>query len=65
MSAQGVCGPPDHARRAIGWALAGVMLASFAAGVVAFAPAEHRAQKLAQMRQRYAAKYSARLKRKP
>jgi hypothetical protein len=41
------------------------MLASFAAGVVAFAPAEHRAQKLAQMRQRYAAKYSARLKRKP
>lgn len=57
--------PPDRARRAIGLGLAGVMLASFIGGVVAFIPAEHRADKLAQMRRRYAAKYFARLKRTP
>ena len=42
--------------RRVAWLLAGLILLSFAFGVAMFLPAEHRAQKLEQMRQKYLAK---------
>ena len=42
--------------RRIAWLLAGLILLSFAFGVAMFVPAEHRAQKLEQMKQKYQAK---------
>ena len=42
--------------RRVGWLLAGLILLSFAFGVAMFLPAEHRAQKLEQMKQKYQAK---------
>ena len=42
--------------RRVAWLLAGLILLSFAFGVVMFLPAEHRAQKLEQMQQQYQAK---------
>jgi hypothetical protein len=42
--------------RRIAWLLAGLILLSFAFGVAMFLPAEHRAQKLEQMQQKYQAK---------
>ena len=42
--------------RRVAWVLAGLILLSFAFGVVMFLPAEHRAQKLEQMKQKYQAK---------
>jgi hypothetical protein len=42
--------------RRVAWLLAGLILLSFAFGVAMFLPAEHRAQKLEQMQQKYQAK---------
>jgi len=42
--------------RRVAWLLAGLILLSFAFGVAMFLPAEHRAQKLEQMKQKYQAK---------
>jgi hypothetical protein len=42
--------------RRVAWLLAGLILVSFAFGVAMFLPAEHRAQKLEQMQQKYQAK---------
>jgi hypothetical protein len=42
--------------RRVAWLLAGLILFSFAFGVAMFLPAEHRAQKLEQMQQKYQAK---------
>jgi hypothetical protein len=42
--------------RGVAWLLAGLILLSFAFGVAMFLPAEHRAQKLEQMKQKYQAK---------
>jgi hypothetical protein len=42
--------------RPVAWLLAGLILLSFAFGVAMFLPAEHRAQKLEQMQQKYQAK---------
>lgn len=39
--------------RRVAWLLAGLILLSFAFGVAMFLPAEHRAQKLEQMKQKY------------
>ena len=44
--------------RQIAWLLAGLMLLSFAFGVAMFLPAEHRALKLEEFRQKYQAKHS-------
>jgi hypothetical protein len=41
--------------RRVAWLLAGLILLSFAFGVAMFLPAEHRAQKLEQMKQKYQA----------
>ena len=46
----------DKSSRPIAWLLAGLMLLSFAFGVAMFLPAEHRAQKLEQMKQQQQAK---------
>ena len=46
----------DKSTRQIAWLLAGLILLSFAFGVAMFLPAEHRAQKLEQMKQKYQAK---------
>ncbi len=46
----------DKSTRRIAWLLAGLILLSFTFGVAMFLPAEHRAQKLEQMRQEYQAK---------
>ena len=40
----------------VAWLLAGLILLSFAFGVVMFLPAEHRVQKLEQMKHKYQAK---------
>lgn len=40
----------------VAWLLAGLILLSFAFGVAMFLPAEHRAQKLEQIKQKYQAK---------
>lgn len=63
--AHGDAEPPDRLRRKIGWGLGAAMLLSFMGGVVAFMPAEHRARKLQEMKLRYAAKYSHRLRAAP
>jgi hypothetical protein len=42
--------------RTVAWLLAGLILLSFAIGAAMFLPAEHRAQKLEQMKQKYQAK---------
>jgi len=42
--------------RRVAWLLAGLILLSFAFGVAMFLPAEHRAQKLEHMKQKYQAK---------
>ena len=42
--------------RRVAWLLAGLILLSFAFGVAMFLPAEHRAQKLEQIKQKYQAK---------
>lgn len=68
MNARTCNGPdasPDPLRRTIAWALAATMLLSFAGGILAFMPAEHRARKLTEMKLRYAAKYSHRLHAAP
>lgn len=57
--------PPDRLRRTIGWGLGAAMLLSFVGGILAFVPAEHRARKLQEMKVRYAAKYSHRLRAAP
>jgi hypothetical protein len=44
----------SHSR--IGWILAGVILLSFAFGVMMYLPPEHRAQKLEEIKQKYDAK---------
>ena len=41
--------------RRVAWLLAGLILLSFAFGVAMFLPAERRAQKLEQMKQKYQA----------
>ena len=46
----------DKSSRRVAWLLAGLILLSFAFGVAMFLPAEHRAQKLEQMKQKYQAK---------
>ena len=46
----------DKSSRRIAWLLAGLILLSFAFGVAMFLPAEHRVQKLEQMKQQYQAK---------
>jgi hypothetical protein len=46
----------DKATRRIIWVLAGIMVFSFAFGVVMFIPTEHRAQKLAEMTLKYQAR---------
>ena len=43
--------------RRVAWLLAGLILLSFTFGVVMFLPAEHRAQKLEQMTQKYQAQH--------
>jgi len=48
--------PSGKSPRRVAWLLAGVILLSFAFGVAMFLPAEHRAQKLEQMQQKYQAK---------
>lgn len=49
--------PSDKSsRRRVAWLLAGLILLSFTFGVAMFLPAEHRAQKLEQMKQQYQAK---------
>ena len=48
--------PTSKSSRRVAWLLAGLILLSFAFGVVMFLPAEHRAQKLEQMQQKYQAK---------
>lgn len=48
--------PSGKSSRRVAWLLAGVILLSFAFGVAMFLPAEHRAQKLEQMKQKYQAK---------
>lgn len=45
----------DKSTRRVAWLLAGLILLSFTFGVVMFLPAEHRAQKLEQMKQKYQA----------
>jgi len=47
--------------RRVAWLLAGLILLSFAFGVVMFLPTEHRAQKLEQMQQKYQAKQQQRM----
>lgn len=42
--------------RRVAWLLAGLILLSFAFGVAMFLPAERRAQKLEQIKQKYQAK---------
>ena len=42
--------------RRVAWLLAGLILLSFTFGVAMFLPAEHRVQKLEQMKQQYQAK---------
>jgi hypothetical protein len=49
-------------RRRIAGALAATIGLSFAGGAVLYAAPEQRAEKLAQMRRRYRAKYGARLR---
>ncbi len=51
----------DKSTRQIAWLLAGLILFSFVFGVVMFLPAEHRAQKLEQMQQKYQAKQQQRM----
>ena len=51
----------DASLRRIAWVLAGVMLLSFGFGVLIFLPAEHRAQKIEQMKQKYEARQQSRL----
>jgi hypothetical protein len=46
----------DKTTRRIIWVLAGIMVFSFAFGVVMFIPTEHRAQKLAEMALKYQAR---------
>ena len=46
----------DKSSRRVAWLLAGLILLSFTFGVAMFLPAEHRAQKLEQMKQKYEAK---------
>lgn len=46
----------DKSSRRVAWLLAGLILLSFAFGVAMFLPAEHRAQKLEQIKQKYQAK---------
>lgn len=68
MNARTCNGPdasPDRLRRAIGWGLGAAMALSFASGILAFMPAERRARKLTEMKLRYAAKYSHRLRAAP
>ncbi|MDP7618599.1 MAG: hypothetical protein QF661_13650 [Arenicellales bacterium] len=45
------CGKQSNRR--IVWLLVGLMLLSFVFGIAMFLPAEHRAQKIQQMEQRY------------
>ena len=45
----------DKSTRRVAWLLASLILLSFAFGVAMFLPAEHRAQKLEQMKQKYQA----------
>jgi hypothetical protein len=47
---------PDKTSKRVAWLLGGLILLSFAFGVVMFLPAEHRAQKLEQMQEKYQAK---------
>jgi len=46
----------DKFSRHIVWLLAGLILLSFVFGVVMFLPAEHRAQKLQEVQQKFQAK---------
>ena len=46
----------DKSTRRVAWLLAGLILLSFTFGVAMFLPAEHRAQKLEQIKQQYQAK---------
>ena len=43
----------DRATRLVVWLLVSLMVISFAFGVLMYLPAEHRAQKLQQMEQKY------------
>ena len=48
--------PSGKSSRRVAWLLAALILLSFAFGVAMFLPAEHRAQKLEQIKQKYQAK---------
>lgn len=48
--------PKNESPATIGWILAGVILLSFAFGVLMFLPPEHRAQKLEEIQKKYNAK---------
>ena len=48
--------PSGKSSTRVAWLLAGLILLSFAFGAAMFLPAEHRAQKLEEMQQKYQAK---------
>ncbi len=52
----------DASLRRIAWVLAGLILLFFAFGMIMYLPAEQRAQKFEQMKQKYEAKQQSRLK---
>ena len=52
----------DASCRRVAWVLAGLILLSFALGMIMYLPAEQRAQKFEQMKQKYEAKQPSRLK---
>lgn len=54
--------PESVVRRRVAWALAATIGLSFAVGAALYAAPAQRAEKLAQMRRRYRAKYGARLR---
>jgi len=47
----------DRATRLVVWLLVSLMVISFVFGVLMYLPAEHRAQKLQQMEQKYQSQY--------
>ncbi|MDP6411853.1 MAG: hypothetical protein QF352_04605 [Arenicellales bacterium] len=52
----------DRATRLVVWLLVSLMVISFVFGVLMYLPAEHRAQKLQQMEQKYQSQYQPSIK---